>query len=113
MVNFNEVATPKMAERALLLLAQDLEPRGFELRWLLAEYLSLTDQSAEVDGEIPRIHCNVQRIEQVLLNLVNNAAQALFNRRQDEPSFSPARRSPSRAGSSTPAPRRTSSPRSR
>ncbi|MBP6676405.1 MAG: DEAD/DEAH box helicase [Vitreoscilla sp.] len=49
MVNFNEVATPKMAERALLLLAQDLEPRGFELRWLLAEYLSLTDQSAEVD----------------------------------------------------------------
>lgn len=47
------------------------------------------DLAVEVDGEVPMIHCNVQRIEQVLLNLVNNAAQALFNRRQQDPSFAP------------------------
>jgi PAS domain S-box-containing protein len=76
-------ADPRTLIESTLMLARaafDLEKRN--------DFRDI-DLAVEVDGEIPRIHCNVQRIEQVLLNLVNNAAQALFNRRQDEPSFAP------------------------
>ncbi len=56
------------------------------------------DLSVEVVGEVSRIRCNTQRIEQVLLNLVNNAAQALFARRQAEPTFEPRLRCRVRCG---------------
>jgi signal transduction histidine kinase len=45
--------------------------------------------AVEVDDSIPPVHCNAQRIEQVLLNLVNNAAQALVLRRRDDGGFEP------------------------
>ncbi len=56
------------------------------------------DVAIDVAGDVPRIRCNTQRIEQVLLNLVNNAAQALFARRQAEPAFLPRLRCRARGG---------------
>ena len=76
-------ADPRTLIESTLMLARaafDLEKRN--------DFRDI-DLAVEVDGEVPAIHCNVQRIEQVLLNLVNNAAQALFNRRQQEPTFAP------------------------